>query len=31
MSEFETLQLTNNADTIIIGSQTGYMDADGQI
>ena len=24
MSEFETLQLTNNADTIIIGSQTGH-------
>ena len=24
MSEFETLQLTNNADTIIIGSKTGH-------
>jgi hypothetical protein len=24
MSEFETLQLTNNADTIIIGSDTGH-------
>ena len=24
MSEFETLQLTDNADTIIIGSDTGH-------